>query len=473
MSNPEIWHQIAQTLRTGAYIVGGSVGALVLYRAGMAVYDDIYTRWRDRSRDIATLKTVEQQRKLNDIRPISADERGRYPLLYGANGVLRDPNNLRAFTLSAVLEQWPYLEDIDARIRAVIGAGGWPHPETAQAMIPEQVTIDPWGNLTHIPLAGLLDAAPSFHRIVLGVTVTESGQKEVVTADMATLVHVAIGGSSGWGKSVFLRALAYQLVKSTDPVDLAMIDLEGATLAPFATSDRLLFPVADTETDAGAILRELTQELDRRKTFFSDYPGVDSLYGYNERAKLPLDPLVCIIDEATALLEDKEIEAQLRVLALRARKYGLWVVLAGQDWKASSLDTAIRNQLATRIQFKAMSDSQSRVLLQRSGAEAIEVKGRAMAWIPGRDMITLQAPMIRLEDIIAGMSGVGPRRAMPQEGQSDRERILELARKGFSKRQIEISVYGYAGGSATRRVNSALEGATTVVGLSQSGAVAA
>ena len=118
--------------------------------------------------------------------------------------------------------------------------------------------------------------------------------------------------------------------------------------------------------------------------------------------------------EATALLADKIIEALLRVLVLRARKYGLWVVLAGQDWKSSSLDTAIRDQLATRVQFRAMSASQSRVLLQNAGAEEIEVKGRALAWIPGQDLITLQAPHIGHGAILEAMgSGRGPREAMP------------------------------------------------------------
>ena len=64
-----------QAIRTGAYIVGGGVGAFTLYRWGLSVYDDMYSRWLARRQDLATLKAAEQQRKLHDIRPISADER--------------------------------------------------------------------------------------------------------------------------------------------------------------------------------------------------------------------------------------------------------------------------------------------------------------------------------------------------------------------------------------------------------------
>jgi hypothetical protein len=144
---------------------------------------------------------------------------------------------------------------------------------------------------------------------------------------------------------------------------------------------------------------------------------------------------------------------------LRARKYGLWCILGGQDWKASSLDTAIRNQLASRVQFKAMSASQSRVLLQRSGAERLDVPGRALAILPGRDIVELQAPVIGYQDIVTATRNGGPRRDMPEPDQESDERvewIRELAAQGLSKRQIALEVFGYAGGAAYTAVTGAL-----------------
>ena len=103
-----------------------------------------------------------------------------------------------------------------------------------------------------------------------------------------------------------------------------------------------------------------------------------------------------LIDEATALLADKAIEEQIRTLALRARKYGIYAIMGGQDWKAASLDTAIRNQLSTRVQFKAQDGAQSRVLLGTSEAARIEHIGRAYAVLPGRPRLEIQAPHIDL-----------------------------------------------------------------------------
>lgn len=321
-----------------------------------------------------------------------------------------------------------------------------------------------------VSLANLLADGPSLERLALGVTVDQAtGQTEIVRAAMSRLVHIAVGGSSGWGKSVFLRALAYQIALAEEPCDLAMIDLEGATFAPFARCGRLLYPLADDERDAQAILTELVSELDRRRELYQRYPGVDSLAAYNARAAAPLPAIVCLMDEATALLGDRQVQNATRTLALRARKYGLWLVLGGQDWKASSLDTAIRNQLSTRVQFRALSASQSRVLLQQSGAEALDTPGRALATLPGRPLVELQSPYIgprTIEADVAQRNG-GPQRPMPaaaplptppppSEVDGQAQRVRELHAQGMSKRQIALQVFGYTGGAAWEKLEKIL-----------------
>lgn len=322
-----------------------------------------------------------------------------------------------------------------------------------------------------IPLKGLLAGdAPSLARLALGVAVNpQTGQLETITGNMAELVHVAVGGSSGWGKSVFLRCIAYQLILAQERPDLVMVDLEGVTLAPFANCGRLLYPLADNEQAAAAVLEALSDdELNRRKALFARFPGVDHLAAYNAVAPEPLRPIVAIVDEATALLGNRNVESALRVVALRARKYGLWLLLAGQDWKASSLDSAIRNQLATRVQFKALSGAQSRVLLGQSGAEALDTPGRALAVLPGRDLLTIQTPFINNE-ALAGLGNGGPQRtlaeiatdAAPAPVMDDTTldntaRALLLHRQGVSGREIQKRLFGYVGGAAFDFVTQAI-----------------
>lgn len=305
---------------------------------------------------------------------------------------------------------------------------------------------------------------PSLHRLALGVTVDNAGQQSPVTASLSDMVHIAVGGSSGWGKSVFLKALALQLATAAEPIHLAMVDLEGVTFASFATCGRLLWPVAETEAQAIAIMALLVEEMDRRSLLFREFPGVDSLAAYNARAgDEPLPPVVVLIDEATALLSDKNVENATRTFVLRSRKYGLWAVLGGNDWKASSLDTAIRHQLSTRVQFKAQDAAQSRTLLGDGAASVIDTIGRAYVQLPGRPMLQIMAPMVTAGDIGRALAGHGgPMGELPETVQEEVDpeaaRILELHRQGLTNRAIEREVFGKTGGSYYERVRRVLAG---------------
>ncbi len=318
-------------------------------------------------------------------------------------------------------------------------------------MLPEKIT-----------LAELLQGqTPSLQSLVLGAMVDERGVLQPVRGGMTELVHIGVGGTSRWGKSAFLRMLAYQLALAREALALVLIDLEGVTFSAFTRCERLLFPIADSETSALAVLQELLAEMDRRKGLFKQYPGVDSLTAYNAQAAEPLRAVIALIDEATALLGDKDVQGALRTLVLRARKYGLWIVAGGQDWKATSIDTAIRHQLSTRIQFKAMSPSQSKVLLEQRGAEELTIPGRALALIPGAaEIIQMQAPWVEPHKISQQWArGAGAQQPLPELSYPERAeaaRIQALAAQGLSKREIQRQIFGYAGGAAYEAVARAL-----------------
>ncbi len=323
-----------------------------------------------------------------------------------------------------------------------------------------------WGDLPALaapllpPQVNLLDLLPpegaSLNQIALGVTLTPTGL-ETVRSPLHDLVHIAIGGSSGWGKSIMLRTLAFQIATAAEPCDLVCIDLEGITFAPFARSARLRYAIADTENDALAVLADLVEEMNRRRALFSAYPGCDSLGSYNALADAPLPTIAVLVDESTALLSDKTVESAIRTLTLRARKFGVYAILGGQDWKAASLDTAIRNQLSSRIQFKAQDGSQSRVLLGTPDAASLDRPGRAYALLPGRPRLELQAPFINVStlarELPAGVVRLGTPpveviAAALSENQAEADRQFKaFIAAGESRRAAALKAYGkdYAG----------------------------
>jgi hypothetical protein len=392
------------------------------------------------------------RRKADEAEPLVMMERD-------ANGNERIGLPLRSFYAMLTAGQlpadpWQDRATARAQLPAVVSAARGGHRVVAQR--PNQAAQgNGWEVEQHavrwpsrVPLRGILQGQPSVHSLALGVTVNDDGHSEVVRGDISKMVHIAVGGSSGWGKSVFLQSLAFQLAQATEPLDLAMVDLEGVTFDLFKRCDRLRWPIAETEQEALAIFQALTEEMDARK----------------ERGDRDAQPVILMVDEATALLDDKSVEGALKTLALRARKWNIWCVLGGQDWKATSLDTAIRNQLATRVQFKAMSASQSRVLLQQGGAEELDVPGRALAVLPGRPVTKLQAPWISEEQLGAALAGgAGPMAELPivvaqaaANGNGKKQQIIDLlnAEPRLSNSGIAQIVFGYQNAHVTEQVRA-------------------
>lgn len=317
----------------------------------------------------------------------------------------------------------------------------------------------------------LLDLLPErqgdLNNILLGVTI-EAGIRQPVVAPLEKMVHVAVGGASGWGKSEFLRAFAFQIVSASQAAEIALIDLEAATFSPFARSERLRYPIADTERDALAILADLADEIERRKALFRAYPTVDKLSSYNQQASEPLPAIVLLIDEATVLLsENQTIERTFKTQVLRARKYGIYAVAGGQSWKASDFDTAIRGQFSTTVHFQAKDKSSSRVLLGDPAAAELDRIGRAYALIPGRKMIQIQGPALSLMSVSKVMPAQNELPPMPPtpaglnselESNSswDRELICQMYAENASFAEIARAHDKTPGGKQNQQIKAIL-----------------
>lgn len=244
----------------------------------------------------------------------------------------------------------------------------------------------------------LLELLPNqrgdLNRLMLGVGI-DHGQMAPVTIDLESFVHGLLAGSSGWGKSVLARAIAFQMLTAPQPINIAMVDIEGVTFSTFAGNSRLMFPVCDNEAGAVKILDYFLDELRRRKERFAQYPLVEKLSEYNQVTDEPLPPQVIFVDEITTLLsKSKPFTERLTELKLRGRKYGVYGVASGQDFKANILPTELRNQYSTRIQLKAQDATQSRVILGDPIAKDITLRGRGYALLPGRTMCELQTPYL-------------------------------------------------------------------------------
>lgn len=252
-------------------------------------------------------------------------------------------------------------------------------------------------------------SSPSLHRLIFGVALDSQGQRQLITGDLSNLYHIAVGGSSGWGKSGFLRQLVYQVMLAQERPSLLLVDLERNALAPFAGSPRLLLPLASDEPSAYRVFSFLHQEMTRRLKLFDEF-GADDLAAYNGLEQVqPLPMIVCGVDEFNDLMELGSLRPLIQRVARHSRKTGIRLVLAAQEWTLKHVDEMTRRQLSTRLQFYATDSAQARQLVGKSMAGLLKaIKGRAVALIPGRETVLLQSPFLAREVIIQAIPGNMP-----------------------------------------------------------------
>ena len=215
--------------------------------------------------------------------------------------------------------------------------------------------------------------------VCLGLDV--SGAPQVT--DLGKLPHLLIAGTTGSGKSVFVNALVSCLLfnNTPDKLQLIMIDPKKVELIRFNGLPHLMGPVETEHDRAVGVLRWVTEEMDRRYQAFAEV-GAKSLAGYNrlivkykDTKKLP--HLVVFIDELADLMATypADVERDLCRLAQMARATGIHLVVATQRPSTDVITGLIKANFPARCSFAVASSTDSRVVLDTTGAESLLGKG--------------------------------------------------------------------------------------------------
>lgn len=286
-----------------------------------------------------------------------------------------------------------------------------------------------------------------------------------VVGDLKNLSHIGVAGTSRWGKSTFVQALLYQLIIAPEAVEFYLSDVGGQAFEGFG------IPYADTVGGSEKLVSYVHDIFKERWELFKAAAGaygqgIRTLDVYNQVTGSQLPYVMLGIDEVTALLDDsKTMESQLGSLILQAGKYGVFLLLSGQNWKADNVGKKMRDQLSSRFQLKAMDRHQAGILIPNSGAEDFTIKGRCSVWLPGAAQPEIiQTPLIdestistaRKHYIAPAAIAAGPSildlPVAPDDkpeadnggyDDSDRQRICELYEGGESLTAICTQLHGY------------------------------
>lgn len=204
-----------------------------------------------------------------------------------------------------------------------------------------------------------------------------------IVADLSTMPHLLIAGTTGSGKSVCIKAMATCLAMTNRPDQLrfVMIDPKMVELVHFNGLPHLLGHTEVELDRIGRVLRWVAHEMDDRYRRFAA-AGARHIDDYNEKVgwsdpSLRIPRLVVLIDELADLmmLAPEETERTICRIAQMARATGIHLVVATQRPSVDVVTGLIKANFPARISFATASQVDSRVILDMPGAETLLGKG--------------------------------------------------------------------------------------------------
>lgn len=241
-------------------------------------------------------------------------------------------------------------------------------------------------------------------------------------ADLASMPHILIAGTTGSGKTVCINSIITGFLYHCTPSQLkmVMIDPKMVELAVYNKIPHMLSPVVTDVRKAANTLNWVVMEMEKRYKLFS-MVGVRNIVGFNTRelseegvkqveaagdsenvipASIPY--IVVIIDELADLMlvaQDK-VETAITRLAQLSRAVGIHLILATQRPSVDVITGVIKANFPARVAFKVASVVDSRTILDSKGAEKLLGRGDMLFIQPGSDnLIRGQAPLIVDDEI--------------------------------------------------------------------------
>src|SRR3954465_13682612 len=261
--------------------------------------------------------------------------------------------------------------------------------------------------------------AASKSRLTLAMGKDINGR--IITADLASMPHLLIAGSTGAGKSVAINAMIMSILyKATpDQCRLILVDPKRLELGNYEGVPHLYTPIITEPKLAANALRNAVREMERRLKVLAER-GVRNIEQYNksfdedrtpslfeepqENEHKPLPYIVIIIDELADLmmLDQSNVEESITRLAQMARAVGIHLILATQRPSVDVITGLIKANFPSRVSFRVATKIDSRTILDANGAESLLGRGDMLYLPSGSSRVhRVHAPFVTEKEIAA------------------------------------------------------------------------
>ena len=253
-------------------------------------------------------------------------------------------------------------------------------------------------------VAGQLPRGSTNSTVPLGVDL--DGRLRFADLSSPVNAHILVAGSSGSGKSEWLRMAIAGLVATNTPASLRLVLIDPKRNAfgdlkssPFLLDrSSLVYPPDDSAVET---LDRLIEEMEARYRLFEPLASAD-LSSFIERTGKELPRIVCVCDEYADLIAAgraarQQIEGRIARLGAKARAAGIHLILATQRPSRDIVAGVLKANLSCRVALKMLSPIESRIVIDRAGADQLLGHGDLLFLDIG-EPVRLQAPLLSQED---------------------------------------------------------------------------
>ena len=223
-----------------------------------------------------------------------------------------------------------------------------------------------------------------------------------ITADLTSMPHLLIAGTTGSGKSVCINTIITSLLYKHSPENckLILIDPKMLELSSYEGIPHLLSPVITDAKKATSALSWTVKEMENRYKLMSS-EGVRNIDGYNQKHKLKMPYIVVVVDEMSdlMLISSREIESYVQKLSAMARAAGIHIIMATQRPSVDVITGTIKANFPTRISFQVSSKIDSKTILGEQGAEQLLGKGDMLFMSSANKIFRIHGPYVSEADL--------------------------------------------------------------------------
>jgi S-DNA-T family DNA segregation ATPase FtsK/SpoIIIE len=242
-----------------------------------------------------------------------------------------------------------------------------------------------------------------------------------VWTDLAKMPHVLVAGTTGSGKSGCVNAILSSILMQASPNDvrLVLVDPKQVELNHYEHVPHLLTPVVTSPRLAANVLANLIGEMESRYGIMGQARcrNLAELNRARRKAGEPSLPhILCVIDELADLMmvSPAEVEDSIIRLAQKSRATGIHLVLATQRPSTDIITGTIKVNIPARIAFAVSSQTDSRVILDQGGAEALLGQGDMLFRGAGTSKLQRIQGAFVTEEEIARITGHWAKQGEPE-----------------------------------------------------------